>query len=178
MASKQTEKQNSNVRLSKSLSWLLRHNAENEGFSFLDGGYLPVEAVLQHRRFKGFSVTDVEDVVKNCSKQRFTLSKAEDGSLLIRANQVEVFVFKLSISSSDWSEGLIIFSLKHSEMFSIFYFNKWIYTECLEWLPAFKTLACSDGHSKQYFLLQYEPFLLFIGFNKYAPAPPFLGSLY
>ena len=101
MASKQTEKQNSNVRLSKSLSWLLRHNAENEGFSFLDGGYLPVEAVLQHRRFKGFSVTDVEDVVKNCSKQRFTLSKAEDGSLLIRANQVEVFVFKLSISSSD-----------------------------------------------------------------------------
>ena len=99
MASKQTEKQNSNVRLSKSLSWLLRHNAENEGFSFLDGGYLPVEAILQHRRFKDFSVTDVEDVVKNCSKQRFTLSKAEDGSLLIRANQVEVF--KLSISSSD-----------------------------------------------------------------------------
>jgi len=90
MASNQIDKQNSNVRLSKALSWLLRHNAENEGFSFIDGGYLPVEAILRHRRFKGFSVSDVEDVVKNCSKQRFALTTTEDGSLLIRANQVEV----------------------------------------------------------------------------------------
>ena len=77
----------SSVRLSKSLAWLLRHNAESEGFTFLDGGYLPVEDVLRHRRFQGFTVGDVEEVVRNCSKQRYALKEAEDGRLLIRANQ-------------------------------------------------------------------------------------------
>ena len=75
------------VRLSKSLAWLLRHNAESEGFTFLDGGYLPVQEVLKHRRFQGFTVADVEDVVKNCSKQRYALSTGVNGELLIRANQ-------------------------------------------------------------------------------------------
>lgn len=28
------------VKLSKALSWLLRHGAEKEGFTFIDGGYL------------------------------------------------------------------------------------------------------------------------------------------
>jgi len=76
-----------NVRLSKSLAWLLRHNAESEGFTFLDGGYLPVLEVLKHRRFAGFTVTDVEEVVRNCSKQRYALSTGANGELLIRANQ-------------------------------------------------------------------------------------------
>ena len=76
-----------NVRLSKSLAWLLRHNAESEGFTFLDGGYLPVLEVLQHPRFQGFTVADVEEVVKNCSKQRYALSTGVSGETLIRANQ-------------------------------------------------------------------------------------------
>ena len=76
-----------NVRLSKSLAWLLRHNAESEGFTFLDGGYLPVLEVLKHRRFQGFTVADVKEVVKNCSKQRYALSTGVNGEQLIRANQ-------------------------------------------------------------------------------------------
>jgi len=76
-----------NVRLSKSLAWLLRHNAESEGFTFLDGGYLPVLEVLKHRRFEGFTVADVEEVVQSCSKQRYALSTGVNGELLIRANQ-------------------------------------------------------------------------------------------
>ena len=81
------EANTSKVRLSKSLAWLLRHNAESEGFTFLEGGYLPVEDVLGHRRFTGFTVSDVEEVVRDNDKQRFAITVGDDGKLLIRANQ-------------------------------------------------------------------------------------------
>ena len=43
----------------------------------------------------GFTVDQVENVVKNCEKQRFAL-KEENGELLIRANQVKlVFIVYL-----------------------------------------------------------------------------------
>ena len=88
MAARQKDKAGqSKVRLSKSLAWLLRHNAESEGFTFMEGGYLPVEDVLKHKRFTGFTLTDVEEVVRNCDKQRYTLAVGDDGRLLIRANQ-------------------------------------------------------------------------------------------
>ena len=78
----------SKVRLSKSLAWLLRHNAEAEGFTLLPGGYLPVDLVLKHTRFAGFSVADVEEVVRDNDKQRFALRKSpETGEWQIRANQ-------------------------------------------------------------------------------------------
>ena len=81
------EANTSKVRLSRSLAWLLRHNAESEGFTFLEGGYLRVEDVLRHQRFTGFTVTDVEEVVRDNDKQRFAIMAGDDGKLLIRANQ-------------------------------------------------------------------------------------------
>ena len=81
------EANTSKVRLSRSLAWLLRHNAESEGFTFLEGGYLRVEDVLRHQRFTGFTVTDVEEVVRDNDKQRFAITVGDDGKLLIRANQ-------------------------------------------------------------------------------------------
>jgi len=76
-----------NIKLSKALSWLLRHNAETQGFTVLEGGFLPVKAILQHSRFKGFTVEEVKAVVDNCPKSRFALLEDEKGELLIRANQ-------------------------------------------------------------------------------------------
>merc|ERR1711963_1070591 len=77
------------VRLSKALSWLLRHNAEKEGFVFLEGGFLPVQEVLKHKRFRGggYTLEDVQAVVAECPKQRFSLKTSQEGALLIRANQ-------------------------------------------------------------------------------------------
>ena len=86
MAARQKDKAGqSKVRLSKSLAWLLRHNAESEGFTFMEGGYLPVEDVLKHKRFTGFTLTDVEEVVKNCDKQRYTLAVGDD---IINTNDI------------------------------------------------------------------------------------------
>ena len=78
-------KSQSQVKLSKALSWLLRHNAESEGFTLLEGGFLPVSEILKHRRFVGCTIADVETVVQNCEKQRFGTKVGIDGKLLIRA---------------------------------------------------------------------------------------------
>merc|ERR1712209_218277 len=84
---KSVDRGSSIVRLSKSLAWLLRHNAESEGFKMMEGGYLPIKDVLKHRRFQGFTVEDVKEVVETCNKQRYALKEGDNGELLIRANQ-------------------------------------------------------------------------------------------
>merc|ERR1712209_107167 len=95
---KSVDRGSSTVRLSKSLAWLLRHNAESEGFKMMEGGYLPVKDVLKHRRFQGFTVEDVKEViikqyhkyethidqvVETCNKQRYALKEGDNGELLI-----------------------------------------------------------------------------------------------
>ena len=52
------------------------------------GGFVPVSAILSHRRGKQYNEEDVRRVVANCPKSRFTLKEdADAGQLLIRANQ-------------------------------------------------------------------------------------------
>ena len=69
----------------------------------MEGGYLPIKDVLKHRRFQGFTVEDVKEViiklstvsyethidqvVETCNKQRYALKEGDNGELLIRANQ-------------------------------------------------------------------------------------------
>jgi len=74
------------VRLSKALSWLLRHNAVAQGVAIRPDGYVKVEDVLKHHKFKGFSLDDIRAVVANNSKKRFQMNE-ENGTLLIRAVQ-------------------------------------------------------------------------------------------
>ena len=50
------------------------------------GGFVPVSAILSHRRGKQYTEEDVRRVVTNCPKSRFTLME-DAGQLLIRANQ-------------------------------------------------------------------------------------------
>ena len=75
------------VKLSKALSWLLRHGAEKEGFTFIDGGYLWVEDILMHKKFSQYKADDIQRVVEECEKQRFALKTDSEGKMLVRANQ-------------------------------------------------------------------------------------------
>ncbi|XP_059176464.1 tRNA 2'-phosphotransferase 1-like [Physella acuta] len=76
------------VKLSKSLSYLLRHGAEKKGFKLLPGGFLYVDDILNSQDFQSVTVADIEQVVENNDKKRFTLeSDADTGRLKIRANQ-------------------------------------------------------------------------------------------
>ncbi|XP_063046740.1 tRNA 2'-phosphotransferase 1 [Engraulis encrasicolus] len=76
------------VRLSKSLSYVLRHGAMKMGLQISSDGFLYVDDLLAHPQFGSFSVADVERVVASNDKQRFKLrNHPEDGRLQIRANQ-------------------------------------------------------------------------------------------
>lgn len=83
------------VKLSKALSWVLRHAASSLGLHLASDGYVALDDVLSldHSRFKcvhnntpKYTVEDVERVVRENDKQRFRLEYKDD-VLCIRANQ-------------------------------------------------------------------------------------------
>ncbi|XP_046683855.1 tRNA 2'-phosphotransferase 1-like isoform X3 [Homalodisca vitripennis] len=77
------------VQTSKALSWLLRHGAVQERLQIGSDGFVSIEQILQHQRFRGkCTLMDIEDIVRTDKKIRFTLqTNKETGKLEIRANQ-------------------------------------------------------------------------------------------
>jgi len=82
-----------NVQISKSLSYILRHGAEKEGFQITAGGYVKVDHLLNSRKFKDTSLTEIRGVVDTNDKKRFELKTLTDeegtdgAGLYIRAVQ-------------------------------------------------------------------------------------------
>ena len=90
-----TEKHN--IKLSKSLSWLLRHNLDLI-YPYLEGddkeiarttGFVECEAILKHPRFQNYSIDDIQQVSAKNDKQRFCIRQhpTNPNKLQIRANQ-------------------------------------------------------------------------------------------
>lgn len=88
--------------LSHKLSLGLRHKAIELGWPMTPDGYVPVDLVLQHSLFRGYTLQDIEAVVATNDKQRFHLCQrprfnykdaiqldesVEANVLCIRANQ-------------------------------------------------------------------------------------------
>lgn len=64
------------TELSKTLSWILRHGAVQEGLTIEPSGYVPLEEVMQCLRRKGCKNVDEERVrlvVDNNDKKRFEI---------------------------------------------------------------------------------------------------------
>ncbi|KAL1921301.1 uncharacterized protein VTP21DRAFT_11017 [Calcarisporiella thermophila] len=74
------------IKLSKSLSYVLRHGAEREGILMRNDGFVAVKDLLQHPRFKRYTLAKIQEVVDNNDKKRFLLAE-ENGEWYIRANQ-------------------------------------------------------------------------------------------
>lgn len=80
--------QDPDVRLSKLLSYALRHGAVSMGLNMASDGFVPVSSLLSLPQFRPFSLNDIELIVRSNDKQRFTLRSSEpEGKLEIRANQ-------------------------------------------------------------------------------------------
>jgi 2'-phosphotransferase len=78
------------VQISKALSALLRHKAEEENLSMDPAGFVLLEEILQHNRIKSHRTTlsDIRRIVDSNDKKRFTLEEnPETGKLRICANQ-------------------------------------------------------------------------------------------
>lgn len=74
------------VRISKSLSYMLRHGAKEHGLKMDEAGYVQVSDLQAMRQFQGVSTAQLREIVRTNDKQRFGL-KEEGGILKIRANQ-------------------------------------------------------------------------------------------
>lgn len=79
------------VRLSKTLSYILRHGALKEHLQIRSDGCIRLDELLQRPKLKGFTREDIYRVVAENEKQRFALveEKEADGTpvVFIRANQ-------------------------------------------------------------------------------------------
>lgn len=69
------------VRLSKSLSWILRHGAVKENLPIRPDGYISLAVLMKHNKFRNSKVSDIARVVKENAKQRFTLTYKPDENL-------------------------------------------------------------------------------------------------
>ncbi|KAL6869479.1 tRNA 2'-phosphotransferase [Amphichorda felina] len=89
--------QSREVVVSRALSRLLRHQAENAGIKLDSEGYAPLDRVLAYGPIRSLNVTleDVQSVVANNDKQRYSLKPRDPAGapstnpadFLIRANQ-------------------------------------------------------------------------------------------
>lgn len=77
------------VRLSKKLSYLLRHGAIKEGLKIDKNGWVLLSDVLKHHSVEAIrpTVDDIVDIVKTDEKQRYSLMTNAHGQQLIKANQ-------------------------------------------------------------------------------------------
>ncbi|KAK2465468.1 hypothetical protein APHAL10511_002360 [Amanita phalloides] len=85
------------TRLSKTMTWLLRHGAEQHQLAMRKDGYVCVQDLLHHPKLRGVTFLTLEEIVKQDQKQRFHLlhepsstetgTSSHLGSWWIRANQ-------------------------------------------------------------------------------------------
>lgn len=76
------------VRLSKMLSYALRHGAQELGLAMRPSGYVELTQLLALPLFRSFTREQVEEVVRTNSKKRFTMTTDPTGQVAyIRANQ-------------------------------------------------------------------------------------------
>ncbi|XP_050300392.1 tRNA 2'-phosphotransferase 1 isoform X2 [Anthonomus grandis grandis] len=78
---------NTDLRLSKTLSYVLRHKATDEGLNIDKKGYVKLSELLQNHLFRNkYTVEDIKRVVVDNDKQRFNLKDC-NGELAICATQ-------------------------------------------------------------------------------------------
>ncbi|CAM9651884.1 unnamed protein product, partial [Discosporangium mesarthrocarpum] len=75
-----------NVKVSKRLTYALRHGSENLNLQLRPDGFVPLEDLLRLPMFRGVCREDIEQIVGNDPKGRLSLCKEGDVEL-IRANQ-------------------------------------------------------------------------------------------
>ena len=116
-------------RVSKKLSYVLRHAPESIGLTLGPGGWVRVDALVEGMVMSGFEIDAslLAQVVATNSKQRFSIS--QDGQL-IRANQGHSVAVDLQLSPSTppellfhgtarrswdsiWEKGLLSMSRHH-----------------------------------------------------------------
>ncbi|KAJ7459882.1 KptA family-domain-containing protein [Mycena latifolia] len=81
------------VRVSKTLSWILRHGAKSEGLAMRPDGFVKVTDLLANPKLTTLDLAALQEIVKADAKQRYDLvledatTDSEAGTWWIKANQ-------------------------------------------------------------------------------------------
>lgn len=77
------------IRVSKYLSYLLRHGAEKSNLNISKTGFVSVNQIISLPQSRNYKLDEetIRKIVDTNDKKRFELSKSENGELLIRACQ-------------------------------------------------------------------------------------------
>ncbi|KAI0640747.1 KptA family-domain-containing protein [Trametes meyenii] len=80
------------VRISKTLSWILRHGSQSEGLAIRPDGYVRVDELLQRPKLRELNFEALQEIVEDDAKGRYSLileadPKTSSESWWIRANQ-------------------------------------------------------------------------------------------
>ncbi|OCH96356.1 hypothetical protein OBBRIDRAFT_708771, partial [Obba rivulosa] len=81
------------VRVSKTLSWILRHGSKSEGIAMRTDGYVRVDDLLESPKLQEMTFEMLQEIVKNDNKSRYHLMSEPDPKdpakevWWIRANQ-------------------------------------------------------------------------------------------
>ncbi|CDR36302.1 CYFA0S01e00320g1_1 [Cyberlindnera fabianii] len=72
------------IKISKALSYLLRHGAVKERLNIDSAGYVKVSEILSNNRLKTHHTTleDLNRIVENNDKKRFNLQRRDDGAYI------------------------------------------------------------------------------------------------
>lgn len=74
------------IKLSRALSWLLRHHVVDQGLKMTPDGYVLWDDIIKLDKFSEYTLDEVKYVVDTNDKKRFDL-KEENEKWYIRANQ-------------------------------------------------------------------------------------------
>ncbi|KAI8330344.1 phosphotransferase KptA/Tpt1 [Chlamydoabsidia padenii] len=75
------------VRISKTISYILRHGAVKEKLTIRRDGFIKVSDLLTRPKLKGVTMGQLAYIVSNSEKQRYCLQQLDDNEWYIRANQ-------------------------------------------------------------------------------------------
>jgi 2'-phosphotransferase len=87
---------NDEIRISKLLSFLLRHGAQKAGLSLDSQGYVSTTALLKQPKLSQLSLSTLRHIVDNDQKGRYNLIQT-DGEWKIRANQGHSIMLSLDM---------------------------------------------------------------------------------
>ncbi|KAF9186890.1 tRNA 2'-phosphotransferase 1 [Haplosporangium sp. Z 11] len=129
------------VRLSKALSWLLRHNAEAQGITIRADGYVKIKDVLSHPKFKGYTLVDILTVVDTNDKKRFQILEDDHGNKeYIRAVQGHSMSKIADLGYEEITDATQVPLVVHGTMFS-----KWPLINGIKFYRTSNNVILSDG---------------------------------
>lgn len=73
-------------RISRSMSYILRHGCIERSIPIRDDGYVMMKDLMKQQEMKNVTIDDVKYIVIHSDKQRYAITE-ENGILYIRANQ-------------------------------------------------------------------------------------------